>query len=423
MIISDASPGIPNFGAMLALASSADADAGAMQFAATPAGVKAYQTGNGGNSSDSAAILMDSVVSQTPHVDKINVYNPKHTTVLDYSITPIGAFNEGDKYSLNINGTVITATCDAASSAAEISTALTALADALVDVSATDDTGSFTLTESGTTPLRLHGVDYSRFSVAVGSVVTGDVSNALDAAVAAGVEFYGFVIDHEDDASIADAAAWAEANRKVCILRTKDAASAAGNGVLDALYSAGYHRTVLAVSTSDAARLDAASLGQFLSSEPGAWDLQFKNHPTVVVDTFTTAQLTAIKAKNGMTYTRTSGVSFTDNGVAVSGRSLYVTRNVDWLQARFEQEALTVLLQNPVVNIDETGIALFEAAYRKVLAEAERKGVILSGWTLTPPALSDITTADKNSGIIQGYTATAETGKPTRKVALEITLN
>lgn len=423
LILSDASPGIPNFGAMLVLASSADADAGAMQFSATPAGVKAYLTDHGGKAGDPAAVLMDSIVSQTPHVDKINVYNPKHTTALDYSITPVGAFNEGDKYSLDINGTTITATCDADSSAAEIATALVALVDALPGVNATDDTGAFTLTQSGTEPLRLHGVDYSRFEVSVKSVVTGSVSDALNAAVLAEVDFYGFVMDHEDDVSIAAAAAWAEANRKICILRTKDADSVAGNGVLDTLFSAGYHRTVLAVSTSDAARLDAASLGQFLSTQPGAWDLQFKQHPPIVADKFTTAQISAIKDKNGMPYTRTSGVAFTDNGVAVSGRSLYVTRNVDWLQARFEQEVLTVLLENPVINIDLPGIAKFEAAYGRVLAEAERKNVILPGWTLTPPELDEISTADKNNGVIPGFVATATTGKPTRRVELEITLN
>ncbi len=418
--VNTASPGAPNFGALALFANSETADAGLATLAATPAGILAYVSSLSGETDDIGYKKLSTIVAQSPHVDEVQFFNTKNALTDAVTLTPVGPFTEGKVYSHAINGTVIEATCGAASTATTISTALHTLADALTGVTSVDNTGSYTL--SGATAddnVFLDNVDFEQFTVDVGDSSAGDFSDLLDAGVNAGADFYGLIVDVKDDTSIADIAAWAETNKKLAFLRTNDKDAATGAGVLATLQAAGYHRTALIVSGDDDNPLDAAIAGRFLATDPGKSDVQFKNHPSVTVDNFSVSQFNAIKAKNGITYTSTKGVSFTDNGVAVSGRPLALTRNIDWFEARMQQAVLTELVNSEIVLISSEGIAQMEKVIRGVMAEAERKSVILPGWTVTAPKLSEISTTDQNNGFMSGFTFSAVAAKGTRKVGID----
>lgn len=423
VVINTAAPGIPNFGALGLLANSESADAGLFTLAATPAGIAAYVSTYSGETDDIGYKMLSTIVAQTPHVDKVQFFNTQSAVTDSETITPIGPFDEGKVYSLTVNGTSISHVCSATADATEVATALHTAANALTGVDSTDNVGSFTL--DGTTAddnVFLDNVDSRLFTIAVGDSSAGDLSDLADSAVGQGADFYGLLVDVQDDTSLVDIAAWAETNKKLVFLRTKDVDVLTGAGVLDTLFSAGYHRTALFFSTDDDNRLDAASISRFLATDVGQSDVQFKFHPGVTFDKLSQSQFDAIKAKNGITYTDTSGVVFTDNGVAVSGRPLALTRNVDWLDARIKQAVLTELVNSEIVIMSSEGINQIENAIREVMLEAERKSVILPGWEVVAPKLSEISTTNQNNGIMTGFSFSATTAKGTRKVEISGTL-
>lgn len=420
IVIKDASPGIPNFGALLLLANSDDGDAGLHLISATPAGIGAWVDTYGGDTNDIGYKMLDTIVAQDRHVPEALWYNGKSALTDSVVITPLGPFIEGKPYTITVNGSKLSYTCDAGDAAADVATALHTAANALTDVASTDGTGSFTLAGATAGDLvYLSAYSSKNFSVAVGDSSAGDASDQLAAAAAANPDFYGVLLDVKDATSIADAAAWAETNKKLLVVRVQDSAALGGTGVLDTLFQAGYHRTAVCFSEDDNARFDAALLGRFLSTTPGASDPQFKAAAKVTPSDLSASQFAALKAKNGISYTRTLGVAFADNGVAVSGRPLALTRNVDWLNARLEQLALTVFLNQEITPLNSTGITLIENAIRQGLSEAEVRGIVEPGWTVIAPSAADITADLKAQGLFPTFQWSAISIVAGRKAIIE----
>lgn len=420
IVIKDASPGIPNFGALLQLANSDDGDAGLHLINATPSGIGAWVDTYGGSTEDIGYKMLATIVAQDRHVPEVLWYNGKSVLTDSVTITPVGPFDEGKVYSITVNGTKLSATCDDASSATEIATALHTLADALTNVTSTDNTGSFTLTGAAAGDLiYLSAYSSKKFSVAVGDSSAGDASDQLAAAASENPDFYGILLDVKDDTSIADAAAWAETNKKMLVVRVQDSEALAGTGVLETLFNAKYHRTAVCFSEDDNARFDAALLGRFLSTTPGASDPQFKVAAGVTPSDLSASQFSALKAKNGISYTRTLGAPFADNGVAVSGRPLALTRNIDWLNARLEQLTLTVFLNQEITPLNSVGITLIENAIRQGLSEAETRGIVEPGWVVIAPSASDITADLKAAGLFPTFKWSAISIVAGRKAIIE----
>ena len=423
IVIKDASPGIPNFGALLLLANSDDGDAGLKLISATPSGIDAWTEDYGGSVNDIGYKMLSTIVAQDRHVPEVLWYNGKSALTDLVTITPIGQFREGEEYTITVNGSKLTAVCGVAATAADVATEIHTLADALAGVSSVDNTGSFTLSGATAADLvYLSAYSARRFAVTVGDSSAGDASEQLAAAADSNPDFYGILLDVKDATSIADAAAWAETNKKLLVVRVQDAQALSGSGVLDTLFQAGYHRTAVCYSEDDSARFDAALLGRFLSTAPGASDPQFKGAAGVTPSDLSASQFAAVKAKNGITYTRTLGVPFSDGGRAVSGRPLAVTRNVDFLNARLEQLALGVFLNQEITPLSGLGITLLETAIRQGLQEAVDAG-ILSSFDLIVPSEADITQDLKNAGLFPAFKWSGVSVVAGRKVIIEGTIS
>ena len=420
IVLADAAITIPSFGSMCVVGTSPAGDAGLHTIAATPTGLQAYTEELSGVITDAAYKMLGSCIAQTPHTAELYWYNPKNTPTTSLEMTPSGPFTEGKSYTMFCNSVELEHVCTASADATEVATGLNDQAALVVGVTAVDNTGSFNLTtfDSSYTSVFLKNFKSLDLGCEVASSSAGDVTDDLNNALLANSDMYGFVLDLDNDTDLAAAAAWAEVNRRWLILRTKDQDVLAGAGVLDTLHAAGYHRTMLIFSEDDDGRADCALMGRQLALDPGSSDLQFKRLAGVTRSQLSAGQITAIKAKNGATYTVTSGVAMTDGGVAVSGRPMAVTRNVDWLDARIKQEIMITFANNEIVILGEPGIAKMEKAIRTVLEEAEDATVILPGWSLQVPSAADITSADKSEGLLAGFNFAAETAVGTRKVKI-----
>ena len=207
------------------------------------------------------------------------------------------------------------------------------------------------------------------------------------------------------------------------IVRTKDTDSVDGNGLLDTVNAANNTRCAVFVSDDDNGRADAALMGQQLGYNPGEASFFGQRLNGVTASTMTSAQIAAIKAKNGITFTETRGVAFTDNNTTGAGRTLELQRNVDWLQARIEQNVLTEIVNNTIIIMSDEGIAIIEKAIKEIMVEAEQNNVILPGWELDIPKASEITSADAAAGILRGFDFRAVAAVAAKKIIINGTLS
>lgn len=418
--IQDLAPSIPNFGTILILAASAIPQDQVYVYDANPDGLAAY-VADGGATTDPGYKALAAIAGMSPHVPTVKFFSRGAAATTDtYTLLPINVI-EGRTYSVTINGTEVSYTAVALDTATEVGAALEPLIEAIDGVSSTVSSGTITITATGQEDVYFEGVDPFLFTFNETTADSG-ADTDLTAAAALDNDFYGVWIDSHGDADIADVAAYCEANKKIFLAQTFDVTSLAGNGVLETLYDAGYHRTGLLVAGDYDTPPSAALMGREFATDPGASSFAFKNLPGVTVDALSATHVNNVKGKNGITYTRTSGVSFTSSGKAVSGRQLHVTRNIDWLQARIEQGILTEFVNSEIVEMSDKGIAQMEKSLRSTLSEAERMHVILPGWTVTAPKKADLASADVNAGILRGLKFQAEAAKAAEKVIISGTI-
>ena len=420
--INDTALSEPNFGSLLVAGNSPNGDPGLHTLAATPSGASAYVSELGGDPTDRPYAMIQTIVSQTPHVNEVLWFNTKSDSATVLTVEPLGPVTPGKKWTINVNGVVCEHVAQAGDDLDDVSLSLSGQVDAVTGASSTNtpsngpDAATFTIEEDGA-PVYLEPVKTANLRITVAQT-TDTAANLLLAQAAELGDFYGVVIDVENATDIAAAAAWVEANRKLAVFRVKDASVLAGGGVLETLEAANYHRSALLFSGDDNTRADAALMGRQLAFDPGQSGFGFRQLAGVTFDELTPGQISAIKAKNGITYTRTRGVSFTDNDCAVSGRPLALTRNIDWLEARIVTNVLSAFINNEIVIIDLDGIATFEAALRSALDEAERARVILPGWTVRSPKLEEMNSNDINAGIISAYQFEAVAARGAKKIVI-----
>lgn len=415
------SVGSPNFGTILICAESAIPQGQVYTFAPNPDGLAAYVAA-GGAVTDPGYLLLSAIAAQSRHVDQVKFYSRSAGGTPQYTLTVLDA-TEGTVYAFEINNEAIEYEVPNGATTTTVAAALEALIEAVAGVasSATDET--ITIDPDGVADVAISGTDPELLEL---QHLHGDSNVNLDLAAAAALDddFYGVLIDSTGDTDISDAAAWVEANGKALFARTFDEDALDGEGILNTLNAAGYHRTVLLVSGDSDVPANAALMGLEFSKDPGASYIGKKNLAGVTYDKLTSTKYDAITAKNGITYTRTLGVSFTSHGKAVSGRQFHITRNLDWLKARMQQALLQLQVSTDIlIYSDEQGIAQNEMVVRAVLAEAERKQVILPGWAVQVTKKADQNPSDVNAGLLRGITWQAEAGKGIEKVFVSGTVN
>lgn len=236
---------------------------------------------------------------------------------------------------------------------------------------------------------------------------TADAGFAADIAAidAADDAWYGLVISATSRVYIEAAALWTEANGKIFCAHTADwnvadATVTSGDLGSDLLLAANTRTWVLFHNYIGGSEWAAAAwMSSTLSFSPGNATTAFKTLATISADVLSSGQRAGITAKKCSRYMSQGGVPITYQGYTPSGRFIDVTRFVDWLRITVQLDAFAVLINNPKVPYEDSGIALIEGAIRGSLAKgqtAPNNGLALSPAPgVTIPDAATQTVADR----------------------------
>jgi len=227
---------------------------------------------------------------------------------------------------------------------------------------------------------------------AISAVVTGGASQATAT----------ITYTNEDDYKAV--AAWTETQKKLYFVASSSSGIKDGASTTDLAYflkNTGYDRTVCIYHTSaqgdvTPSYIEAGVPGEALPYDPGSQTWAYKTISGVAAYGLTSAERTAILAKNCMIYTTTGGVNVTEQGKVASGEYIDIMRGLDWLESRLQEEIYSNLVNKRKIPFTDEGISLIQGAIQGVLDEGARKGLLVAdSISISVPLASAVGTVDK----------------------------
>jgi hypothetical protein len=214
-----------------------------------------------------------------------------------------------------------------------------------------------------------------------------------------------FVIDSYSEAENNAAAEWAEANESLFFAHSADSTNvvdAAGTGVGQDFFTAGYNRASLWHNGDMPGNAAACIVGRQAALDPGVSSYAYKELSGCSPDALTAAQIANAKGKNIDLYAFNDGNRHTWFGVAASGRSLRIQTAIDLLTARIKEAVLSAFLGNEFIPMSDTGFAIQESAVRGVLSRFSSNGIIEPNFIVTVPSAASLSASDLAAGVLRG---------------------
>lgn len=397
----DSAPAVSDFGTPLILAA-APFVGEVKEYDATPAGLTAMIT-DGFTAQDEAYKKASALCSQNPHCASFKVaprdsgsnaqaytFTPEYTTAGRRVVMDL-EYN-GTTYPVDVtiqSGDAATDICD------DIRTDLGTISGLTI-------AGTDTVTVTLTTPaaLRFHVRNVVGLTIEDTSSDAG-VATDLAAAQAYDSDWFGLLIDSTSAAEIAAAAVWAAANEKLFGALSVDTDNlTAADGVAYTIQQTTNHNTYVLVTRDSQGQGEAGLMGRQFSRTPGSSTWAHKQITGQIADAFTASQFSAARGNGGLTYVNDQGILHTYDGFACSGRFLDITRGIAWLRARIREAVLAQLVNVEKIPFTQVGIGIVESAVAGVLSTAESNGLIAGGWSLTTPAVGDVSAINKAARIL-----------------------
>lgn len=429
--VQDTTPAVQNFGSMAIFAGDGPLPVGTWQgtFDASPSGLAAMVTA-GFSITGAAYTKAQAVCAQNPRTDKFKIFrravpNTHSTTLTITKTTPgfVQSLELAAGTGAALTFTPITYTNGGAETVTTIATAVELLTEAVNGIASAAAVGVITLT-TDVVGVRIY-VRNAKREITVDDP-SADAGIATDLATAAveDPDFFGFVIDGTGGNEIAAAAVWAESNGRMFIgcSTDSDIVAAGSSDVASVVKNAGRHFSSVVFTRDVAGAPDASLMARQFSRDPGTSTWFGKALPGVTVDNLTTTELGFARGKNAITYNRVKGVSITYDGKAGSGRFLDITHGAEWLKARIGEQVFTIIANTEKVDFTDRGIGLIEAAVRAQMAEAESKGFIAAGWTVTVPKAANVSTANKANRLLPDVKFNARLAGAIHKAVIDGTI-
>lgn len=307
---------------------------------------------------------------------------------------------------LSPNGVTLTEiryTNGPAETVATIVTALTALLNPIVGLTAVDNVTAVACSADTTGDLFELRNFLGGVTILDTTADPGIVAN-LTAIRADDSDWYGLSIDSNSEAQAAALAAWAETEVILFGVDSGDeevATDAVGN-LAETLEAAAYNRTFLLFNRALGRYGATAWFGDRLSADPGSATWAMKTLAGIVADSLTTTQRTNIESNNANHYTRRAGIDITRQGTLASGRFIDVQRTIDAVTARIQEEVFDLLTSLEKVPYTDAGVGLVIAAVLGVLREFQQTGALDPAIdpVVTAPRVADVSAADKTARIL-----------------------
>jgi len=235
---------------------------------------------------------------------------------------------------------------------------------------------------------------------------------AISNVVAFDNDWYCLVATTRTEADILLIAADIEARRKIYIAGSEDAAviTSATDDVASDLKTANYIRTALAYSETSGHYFDIAWAAHMLAKDAGSSTWAFKSLNGITSDTYTDSELAYALGKYANVFIELGGKDVTLEGTVAKGEYIDITRGIDYIQARLEENIFEVLSSVDKIPYTANGIAVIEGIIRQTLEDAYRNDIIVKpdgGFDVTVPNIDDISTTEKATRILPDVEFTA----------------
>jgi hypothetical protein len=358
---------------------------------------------------DMAYILANAAFSQDPRPDRILAGRRVNPTIRTVTITPRSGVIAGETFPLNstdytitVNGTVFTFTSDATATVAEITAGLVSLINGgTEDVLATDNTTSLTIAKAVTPGgVATAGVTFTvaqdRRLLAIEDVtpaaVGGDLASEIAAISDINDDWYGIAGDWWGSIENTAVATAIEGLPKLHAASTPDDNTydnAVSDDIGSDLQALGFARNFIFHHPTPETGIASAVLGKNLPKDPGSITWKFKSLAGIAVVDYTSGEKTTLANKNVERYIRIAGNNITCDGKTSSGEFIDITRFVDFLTARLQEDVFFVLANSDKVAYTNPGIALIENSVRGVL----NLGISVGGLAADPPPVVTVPNA------------------------------
>lgn len=269
-----------------------------------------------------------------------------------------------------------------------------------------------------------------------GTMTAAELQAQLDLVYAADPDWYFVTVTEElrDVTALDGLIEWIQAKNKLAIIDSNDSGteSQANTTSVAARNKNEVDRSAVFYHT-DAAEYPAASLAAYMSTRNfddanTAYTAKFKALPGIGSINLASAKVTAItgftpgvgqsSAAGHManTYIDIGGQKFVVEGSTLTQNTfLDEIHAQDWIIARTEEELLAILLNNPRIRFDDSGMEQLAGAPRTVMQNAVRAGLIandldpitgeyLPAVEITVPSVFDVTESQRKSRIAPAIT-------------------
>lgn len=230
-------------------------------------------------------------------------------------------------------------------------------------------------------------------------------------------DWYGVMAVSIVEAQVKKVAAWVEADYKLYITRSADADivdvtfasdDPSTGSIARVLAALAYARTACIYHTLAATQYaDAAWFGACFPSDAGSITWCFKTLSGVTVDSLTTTQRANVTAKYCNFYEAVAGRNIIRWGMLSGNEFIDITRGIDWLRSRLEEDIYERLASLPKIPFTDAGIATIESVVRKVLELGITQGFLATIDSITVLPIASVVPADKAARLLKDVKFTA----------------
>lgn len=354
---------------------------------------------------DAAYLAAQKLISQNPKVPlwKVGRLDLPWSQAVDITVGA-GGDAEGLVHNILVTSpagvqTTVSRTVPGASSIAAEVTAITALLDAIVDLSAAAASPDINVTADN--PAELWSFTALNKELTIKTVTTDPgIGTDLAAILAEDSDWYGLLLDHKSEAITNATAAVIETERKIFVAQHSDSEikdAAVTTDVFSDLQAAAYARSIGLFHEDDRGFADAAWMGAQFPKTPGSSQWGYQTLAGVTVSSLTAGAQKAITDKNGNHYTSITGGNTTLFGASASGEFIDTTRFIDELTVRLQEDVFAVLLANEKIPFTDAGIAVIKGTVSARLDQGVLQGGLAAdpAPVVTAPKAADVPTPDK----------------------------
>jgi len=223
--------------------------------------------------------------------------------------------------------------------------------------------------------------------------------------------WYALLITSRDKFIVLEVAAWIETQLKIFGSVSADANIHDGASVTDLAYllnAANYDRTFVAFNEDVNDWFDAAWFGRCLPTDPGSITWMFMTLAGPTVSNLNATQRNDALDKKANLYTEIGGRDITERGTMASGEYIDITRGIDWLTSRMQENIFQALANADKIPYSESGIAIIEGKIRMTLDQGIKQGLLTPDpdsyegepYSVTVPRIHEIAENDRANRLL-----------------------